>query len=97
MVRGVRRSSGPLDARAQAILRAVMRSTGDRRPVGSHTLAGAAPEGVSSATVRNILADLETEGYLGIPTPRGRVPTDVATASTSSLWWGSSRCPRSSS
>ncbi len=25
--------------------------------------------GVSSATVRNILADLETEGYLGIPTP----------------------------
>ncbi len=79
MVRGVRRSSGPLDARAQAILRAVIEEYVETVvPVGSHTLVERHPMGVSSATVRNILADLETEGYLGHPhTSAGRVPTDV--------------------
>jgi heat-inducible transcriptional repressor len=78
VVRGVRRSSGPLDARAQAILRAVIEEyVTTAAPVGSQTLVERYPFRVSSATVRNVLAELETEGFLGHPhTSAGRVPTD---------------------
>ncbi len=78
MVRGVRRSSGPLDARAQAILRAVIEEyVSTATPVGSQTLVQHYPFGVSSATVRNVLAELEAEGFLSHPhTSAGRVPTD---------------------
>ncbi len=78
MARGARRSSGPLDARAQAILRAVIEEyVTTAVPVGSETLLARYPFGVSSATVRNVLAELETEGFLGHPhTSAGRVPTD---------------------
>jgi heat-inducible transcriptional repressor len=79
VTRGVRRSSGPLDARAQAILRAVIEEyVTTALPVGSQTLVERYPFGVSSATVRNVLAELEAEGFLGHPhTSAGRVPTDV--------------------
>jgi len=79
VARGVRRSSGPLDARAQAILRAVIEEyVATATPVGSQTLVERYPFGVSAATVRNVLAELETEGFLGHPhTSAGRVPTDV--------------------
>ncbi len=79
MARGVRRSSGPLDARAQAILRAVIEEyVTTAVPVGSQTLVERYPFGVSAATVRNVLAELELEGFLGHPhTSAGRVPTDV--------------------
>ncbi len=79
MARGVRRSSGPLDARAQAILRAVIEEyVATATPVGSQTLVERYPFGVSSATVRNVLAELETEGFLDHPhTSAGRVPTDA--------------------
>ena len=79
MARGIRRSSGPLDARAQAILQAVIEEyVASATPVGSHTLVERYPFGVSSATVRNVLAELETEGYLDHPhTSAGRVPTDA--------------------
>ena len=79
MARGVRRSSGPLDARAQAILRAVIDEyVSTAAPVGSQALVDRYPFGVSSATVRNVLAELEAEGFLGHPhTSAGRVPTDV--------------------
>ena len=79
MARGVRRSSGPLDARAQAILRAVIDEyVTTAVPVGSQTLVERYPFGVSAATVRNVLAELELEGFLGHPhTSAGRVPTDV--------------------
>jgi heat-inducible transcriptional repressor len=50
-------------------------STGE--PVPSAVLASAAGLGVSSATVRSILARLEAEGYVQQPhTSSGRVPTD---------------------
>ena len=46
-------------------------------PVGSARLAHAAGLGVSSATIRNTLAELEDLGYLQQPhTSAGRIPTD---------------------
>src|SRR3977135_2594914 len=46
-------------------------------PVASSPLVSAAGLGVSSATVRNILARLEDEGFLQQPhTSAGRIPTD---------------------
>ncbi len=67
-----------LDRRNREILKAVIRSyisTGE--PVGSRTIAKLYPEGLSSATIRNIMADLEEAGYLMQPhASAGRVPTD---------------------
>jgi len=79
VARGVRRSTGPLDARAQAVLLAVIDEYVTAAvPVGSHTLVERYALGVSSATVRTVLAELETEGFLGHPhTSAGRVPTDA--------------------
>lgn len=48
-------------------------------PVGSRTLADEVPERLSPATIRNILARLETMGYLSQPhASAGRVPTDLS-------------------
>jgi heat-inducible transcriptional repressor len=79
VARGVRRSSGPLDARAQAILLAVIEEyVTTAAPVGSQSLVERYHLGVSSATVRNVLAELEAEGFLGHPhTSAGRMPTDA--------------------
>lgn len=45
-------------------------------PVSSRSIARCSPETLSSATVRNVMADLEDEGYLFQPhTSAGRVPT----------------------
>jgi heat-inducible transcriptional repressor len=78
LARRIRRSTGPLDARSQAILRAVIEDyVGTAVPVGSHALVERYRLGVSSATVRNVLAELELEGYLTHPhTSAGRIPTD---------------------
>ncbi|TAJ99982.1 MAG: heat-inducible transcription repressor HrcA [Chloroflexota bacterium] len=78
MVRRIRRSIGPLDLRAQAILRAVIEEyVTTAAPVGSHALVDRYHLGVSSATVRNILAELELGGLLTHPhTSAGRIPTD---------------------
>lgn len=47
-------------------------------PVGSRTLAESYQLGVSAATVRNELAELEGEGYVVSPhTSAGRIPTDL--------------------
>ena len=74
----VRRTTGPLDLRAQAILRAVIEEyVSTAAPVGSQALVERYRLGVSSATVRNVLAELETAGLLSHPhTSAGRVPTD---------------------
>lgn len=79
MARRTERPSGPLDARSQAILRAVIEEyVTSAEPVGSQTLVDRYRLGVSSATVRNILAELEDAGYLSHPhTSAGRVPTDA--------------------
>ncbi len=47
-------------------------------PVGSRTLARALPEGVSAATIRNVMQDLEHLGLLDSPhVSAGRVPTHL--------------------
>ncbi len=64
--------------RSKRLLAALIReyiATGE--PVASSLLVSAAGLGVSSATVRSILARLEDEGYVQQPhTSAGRVPTD---------------------
>ena len=79
MARRPRRSSGPLDLRSQAILRAVIEEyVTTATPVGSQALVERYGLGVSSATVRNILAELEAAGLLTHPhTSAGRIPTDA--------------------
>jgi heat-inducible transcriptional repressor len=79
LARRTRMSDAPLDARHQAVLRAVIEEyVTTANPVGSATLVGKFPLGVSSATVRNVLAELETAGYLTHPhTSAGRIPTDA--------------------
>jgi heat-inducible transcriptional repressor len=68
-----------LSARKQQILSAIIDSyisTGE--PVGSKTLINQAELGVSSATVRNEMADLTNQGYLIQPhTSAGRIPTNL--------------------
>lgn len=72
------RTSGPLDLRSQAILRAVIEEyVTSAQPVGSAALVERYRLGVSSATVRAVLADLEAAGMLTHPhTSAGRVPTE---------------------
>ena len=79
MARRKDRPSGPLDPRSQQILRAVIDEyVTTAEPVGSQTLIERYPLGVSSATVRNVLAELEAAGYLTHPhTSAGRIPTDA--------------------
>jgi heat-inducible transcriptional repressor len=74
-----RRPIGPLDLRAQAILRAVIEEyVATATPVGSQALVERYRLGVSSATVRSILAELEANGLLTHPhTSAGRIPTDA--------------------
>ncbi|MEC9291573.1 MAG: heat-inducible transcriptional repressor HrcA [Pseudomonadota bacterium] len=48
-------------------------------PVGSKAIAENLPQKISSATIRNVMAELEAKGYLKSPhTSAGRVPTDDA-------------------
>src|SRR5688572_25853706 len=70
---------GPLDPRSQAILRAVIEEyVTTAQPVGSQALVDRFRLGVSSATVRNVMAELEIAGYLTHPhTSAGRIPTDA--------------------
>ncbi|MCC6743895.1 MAG: heat-inducible transcription repressor HrcA [Acidobacteria bacterium] len=66
------------DDRSREILTTAIRlfvSTGEA--VGSRTLARMSREGLSAATIRNIVSDLEASGYLYQPhTSAGRIPTD---------------------
>jgi heat-inducible transcriptional repressor len=68
----------PIDARAEEILKKVIVNyilTGE--PVGSRTIAKLSREGLSPASIRNVMADLEETGFLTQPhTSAGRVPTD---------------------
>jgi heat-inducible transcriptional repressor len=79
VARRIRRPLGPLDLRAQAILRAVIEEyVHTAIPVGSQALVEKYNLPVSSATVRNVLAELEGAGLLTHPhTSAGRVPTDI--------------------
>jgi heat-inducible transcriptional repressor len=79
MARRKDRGTGPLDSRAQAILRAIIEEyVVTATPVGSQALVARYGLDVSSATVRNIMAELERAGYLSHPhTSAGRTPTDA--------------------
>jgi heat-inducible transcriptional repressor len=79
MARRPRRTIGSLDARSDAILRAVIDEyVTSATPVSSGSLVDHYHLGVSSATVRSILSDLEGLGLLTHPhTSAGRVPTDA--------------------
>lgn len=78
MARRKDRPFGPLDPRSQQIMRAVIEEyVTTAEPVGSQTLVERYRLGVSSATVRNVMAELEDGGFLMHPhTSSGRVPTD---------------------
>ncbi len=67
-----------INERAQYILKLLIeRYINEGTPVGSRTLADQCGLTLSSATIRNVLADLEELGYLTSPhTSAGRIPTE---------------------
>ena len=73
-----RASAAALPERAQRLLTALVESyIRDGQPVGSRTLTRESGLTVSSATVRNVMADLEDYGFVTSPhTSAGRIPTD---------------------
>ncbi|MFZ3263034.1 MAG: heat-inducible transcriptional repressor HrcA [Terriglobales bacterium] len=71
---------GPPGGREREILTAIVETfIASGEPVGSRTIARASREGLSPATIRNVMADLADAGYLEQPhTSAGRVPTAEA-------------------
>ena len=69
-----------LNERAQILLKTLVeRYIGDGQPVGSRTLQQYSGLEVSSATIRNVMADLEDIGLVSSPhTSAGRIPTGMA-------------------
>jgi len=69
-----------LNERERRVLEAVIQSYVETaQPAGSHAIARRFGLGVSPATIRNTMSDLEEKGMLFHPhTSAGRVPTDVA-------------------
>src|SRR5271155_4098336 len=67
-----------LSERAQLLLKALIESyIRDGQPVGSRTLSRDSGLSLSSATIRNVMADLEELGFVASPhTSAGRIPTD---------------------
>lgn len=73
-------SQNALTDREEQILGAVIRTYVETaEPAGSRTVAKRQQLGVSPATIRNAMSDLEEKGYLFHPhTSAGRIPTDLA-------------------
>lgn len=73
-------SQGQIGAREHEILTAIVESyiaTGE--PVGSRALARLSSEGLSPASIRNVMSDLADSGFLEQPhTSAGRIPTAPA-------------------
>jgi heat-inducible transcriptional repressor len=67
-----------LNERAQLLLKALIENyIRDGQPVGSRTLSRDSGLSLSSATIRNVMADLEDLGFVASPhTSAGRIPTD---------------------
>ena len=72
--------AGPAGGREREILTAIVETfIASGEPVGSRTLARASREGLSPATIRNVMADLADAGFLEQPhASAGRVPTAEA-------------------
>src|SRR5208282_4257522 len=71
-------AEGSLTERAQLLLKALIENyIRDGQPVGSRTLSRDSGLSLSSATIRNVMADLESLGFVASPhTSAGRVPTN---------------------
>src|SRR5437879_11693302 len=69
-----------LTERERAVLEAVIETyVQTAEPAGSRTIAKRHQLGLSPATIRNTMSDLEEKGYLYHPrTSAGRIPTDHA-------------------
>ncbi len=69
-----------LDERKLKVLYAIINSYIDRaEPIGSRTISKNFNLGVSSATIRNEMSDLEEQGYLNKPySSAGRIPSEKA-------------------
>ncbi|TAM09035.1 MAG: heat-inducible transcription repressor HrcA [Nevskiaceae bacterium] len=69
--------SPPLDLRAAALLKLLVeRYVQDGQPVGSRTLSRVTGQRLSPATIRNVMADLDEQGFVSSPhTSAGRIPT----------------------
>ncbi|MEQ1440544.1 heat-inducible transcriptional repressor HrcA [Fontimonas sp. SYSU GA230001] len=69
--------SNALDSRAAELLKLLVeRYIHDGQPVGSRTLSRMAGLGLSPATIRNVMADLDEMGFVASPhTSAGRIPT----------------------
>src|SRR5436190_21821823 len=72
--------TAPLTERERAVLEAVIETyVQTAEPAGSRTVAKRYQLGLSPATIRNTMSDLEDKGYLYHPhTSAGRIPTDLA-------------------
>lgn len=70
----------PLTDRERQVLEAVIETyVQTAEPAGSRTIAKRHQLGLSPATIRNTMSDLEEKGYLYHPhTSAGRIPTDLA-------------------
>src|SRR5215475_73140 len=77
MAHEVRETEG-LSDRAQTLLRVLIENyIRDGQPVGSRVLSRDSGLQLSSATIRNVMADLEEYGFVSSPhTSAGRIPTD---------------------
>src|SRR5262245_18984050 len=71
------REEAQLSERAQQLLKVLVESyIRDGQPVGSRSLSRDSGMALSSATIRNVMADLEAYGFVSSPhTSAGRVPT----------------------
>src|SRR5207249_11684315 len=72
--------TAPLTDRERVVLEAVIETyVQTAEPAGSRTIAQRHQLGLSAATIRNTMSDLEAKGYLYHPhTSAGRIPTDLA-------------------
>src|SRR5436190_24391643 len=72
--------TAPLTERERAVLEAVIETyVQTAEPAGSRTVAKRYQPGLSPATIRNTMSDLEDKGYLyHRHTSAGRIPTDLA-------------------
>src|SRR6267143_5640055 len=72
--------TAPLSDRERQVLEAVIETyVQTAEPAGSRTIAKRHQLGLSPASIRNTMSDLEEKGYLYHPhTSAGRIPTDLA-------------------
>ena len=73
-----KKTTKPINEREDRIFDVIVRSYIETaEPVGSRTISRHSDLGLSAASIRNVMADLEEEGYLKQPhTSAGRIPTD---------------------